>query len=109
MNSRDFENAFLKEKQEKFIDSVVRSAEFLNVDIPLVRFQECPYREVEEIAHIHIEEKIICVSNSWLKAMDFDDIEETASHEMTHLVHDNHSSDFHNLEGENRFSLFRLG
>lgn len=106
MNSKNFEDILLKEKQERFIDAVVKSAEFLKVDIPLIRFQECPYRGTEEIAHIHVEEKIICVSNSWIKAMSFEDIEETASHEMTHLVHGDHDSKFHNLELDNRFSLF---
>ena len=105
MDARDFEYFLLKEKQQKFLEYVERSANFLKVDIPKVKFWECPKKKVNEVAHIHLPDGFICVSDSILKSMDFDDIKETASHEVTHLLNESHDWNFQSLDIDTKSSL----
>ncbi|MFH1376253.1 MAG: hypothetical protein ABIH25_01325 [Candidatus Woesearchaeota archaeon] len=90
------QNSFYKLKEKRFLAVVKETARLLGVRVPAVKFwdTECPFNE-EEIAHIHIEQNLICISKKILKNMSFDKIEETASHETTHLINRSHDPNFH--------------
>jgi len=96
MDNKDFEKVLLYEKQSRFRDAVLRTSKNLGVSIPEIRFWRgfCPYTQNQEIAHIHVEERIICISNHQLKSMDYDEIDDTAVHETTHLIEASHNQNF---------------
>lgn len=108
MDLETFEKALLLQKQELFKEAAIKTAKNLGVKKPSIKFWEifCPDSENEEVAHIHLPEGKICISNHWLKSLDLDEIEGVAIHETTHLVHENHDSDFQNLEGEGHLNLY---
>jgi len=84
-------------KKGRFLDAVKRASDCLNVEPPEVIFWDtaCPDDTGNEWAHIHVDQYKICVSNSKLKQMDYEDIEETATHEVTHLLKLDHSPTFY--------------
>lgn len=100
MVKKQFENELLKQKKARFLATVNKTARALGLTIPDVYFGDCLYREDEE-AHIHPEERLICVSDDKLKRMTYEDIDETASHEVNHLLdtrdesNPNHSAEFY--------------
>jgi len=96
MNNKNFEKALLYEKQCRFIDAVSRTSKNLSVSLPKVKFWDgyCPNSVKDEVAHIHIEEKMICISNYWLKSLDYDEIDGVAVHETTHLIEASHNQNF---------------
>ena len=104
---KDIEDNLLRMRKGKFLEIVHRTAHTLNVKIPKVVFWEkdCPNYSGKELAHIHIETQTICIAEIDLKDMSFDEIEEVASHEVTHLT-DNHpeSNDVHSVDFYNRHS-----
>ena len=108
MDSRDFENVLLYEKQCRFIDTVTRTAKNLGVSMPEIKFWDgyCPDSQAFEIAHIHVETRTICISNYRLRAIDYDEIDGTAVHETTHLVETLHNQDFHIKELDGREELW---
>lgn len=74
-----------------------------------VRFTDgyCPYSSSsDEIAHIHLDQPggLICVSKYMLRAMNFDDIVETALHEFAHLYEASHDSKFGNILSDLRIA-----
>lgn len=108
MDSRNFEKALLYEKQYRFRDVVMRTAKKLGVSMPEVKFWDgyCPHTQNQEIAHIHVEERIICIANCRLKSMSFDEIDGTAVHETTHLVEASHNEDFQTHDNNAREDLW---
>jgi hypothetical protein len=86
----------LELKKQKFISEVKKTANALGVKTPKVIFWEgvCPYDTGHELAHIHIDTKEICVSKRKLIALNFDDLEETAAHEVAHLLEPSHNVQF---------------
>lgn len=87
----------LEEKKKKFLVEVDTSADYLGVKVNEVKFWEVydssHFRDGER-AHIHLDEKKICIAESELKKMTFDEIRETANHEVSHLKHAGHDTDF---------------
>ncbi len=100
MATKKNEKELLKYKENLFLRAIERSAESLGLNfIPKVKFWDgyCPDSKTEdEVAHIHQDSKIICVSRYRLESMTAEDIEETASHEVSHVVNTSHDIDFHN-------------
>ncbi|MEK6844392.1 MAG: hypothetical protein AABX83_03100 [Nanoarchaeota archaeon] len=98
MENRDFKESLLKDKKKKFKMAVMEAADRLGVRQPVVKFWECPYQPYnpDEIAHCHHEMFMICISERRLDQRTDEDIIETATHEVTHLKHPDHSSSFHN-------------
>jgi len=102
-------------KKKRFLDAVVRASKSLDVEPPRVQFWEdkCPYDTGHEMAHIHYDTAVICVSEKKLRDMNYDDIENTATHEVTHLSdivpeqNPNHSSDFYRRHDEVKVSSWR--
>lgn len=101
MRPRQFEDSLLLQKKARFLEAVRRAARHLGVDEPEVFFGDCSDRGRNQLAHIHLYQRLICVSDEQLKVQSYDDIENTATHEVTHLsdTHDEsnpiHSPDFY--------------
>src|SRR3989344_5428469 len=85
MIKRQFENQVLLLKKARFKATVNRIAKALILTPPDVFFGDCSSRKNEE-AHIHPDERLICVSDDKIEQMSYEDIEETASHEVNHLL-----------------------
>jgi len=105
-----FRNNVLKLKQAKFKDVVIRASKRLSLSvIPAIEFwdNKCPYDGGNEWAHIHLDMYIICVSSSKLEQMSFDKIEETAIHEVSHMIEASHDSKFHKVNEETTISSWR--
>ena len=92
------EKEILEYKRKLFLEYVGKSAIILKVKTPKVKFWS-HYEDhfPEEIAHIHIRENLICISDIQLKSMNEDDIKETATHEVTHLIEEEHGFQFEDL------------
>jgi hypothetical protein len=80
MDIKNFEIAMIVEKQKRFINIVVRTSKELKIKKPKIKFWEsyCPDSTPEEIAHIHLDTKQICISNYWLKSLNWEEVEEIA-------------------------------
>lgn len=115
MDNRNFEHNLLKIKKAKFLEIVERTAKSLKVVVPGVVFWDgdCPYYSGKERAHIHPDDLTICISVRELKRMTFEDIEECASHEVTHLTDSHpetkhvHSPDFYRRHNEAKIDNWR--
>jgi predicted nucleic acid binding AN1-type Zn finger protein len=96
MNSREFNNNLLKLKEEQFEEYVKIAAHSSGLEPPEVKFWDgdCPYGGHHEIAHIHVDLRIICVRKARLAQMSLDEIKDTAIHETMHLIEANHSPAF---------------
>lgn len=80
-------------KKAKFLSAVKRSAKYLGARVPKVKFwkkYDTSHFNQDDRAHIHVKENIICIAEPMLETMDSDEIEETASHEVSHLRHLSH-------------------
>ena len=85
----------LELKKAKFISAVKKAANYLGVCPPTVVFNEdCPGFDRYRTAHIHLEEYTICVSETYLKSLSFEEIENTATHEVAHLMELRHNERF---------------
>lgn len=97
MEIRDFNDKLLNAKKARFLAAVKVAAEHIGANPPEVKFWDdtCPYDGGTEWAHIHLEYNIICVSKNRLQQMTYDKIDETATHEVTHLLEADHGTGFH--------------
>jgi len=89
----------IQEKKTRFIIEVENSAVLLNLDIPKIKFLK--YHEPSrfkngERAHINLQTKTIFISEQELEKMDYEEIRNTASHEVIHLIYPDHSDRFWN-------------
>lgn len=80
------EEEILKRKKAIFLGTVRRTIKEFNLPDTEVFFGDCPHRRKNELAHFHPIERLICVSDEQLGKMSFDDVEETATHEVNHLL-----------------------
>lgn len=97
---KDFEKDLLQHKKDEFLKKVKESAKYLGAKTPKVKFWEVyslAHFTDSEIAHIHVNENLICISEARLKSMNFDEIKETAEHEVSHLRELGHDMDFQNV------------
>ncbi len=104
------EQEILKDKKRKFLTEVSRSAKYLGFPTPEVKFwksRDTTHFKDNERAHIHIESSRICIAESELDKMTYDEIEETASHEVAHLKNASHDRDFYNTQIDTQASLWR--
>lgn len=78
---------FLDDRKARFLAAAIRAAKVLGISKEEfeVRFWDCPEFTGEELAHCHYDTRLICVSERELSLMNYDLIEEVASHEITHL------------------------
>jgi len=99
----------LEEKKARFLACVNRAADHLGVIVPKVQFWEdfCPYDTKKEWAHIHLDTFVICVSELRLNEMTYEKIEETATHEVTHMIDPTHNCSFHAKHQELKIASWR--
>jgi predicted nucleic acid binding AN1-type Zn finger protein len=107
MNSEKFNEELLKLKKQKFLEVVLRICKFRNLPKPVVNFDGCSDEDEEQLAHMHPELDRICISENQLIKQNMDDIENTAAHEMTHLLEQNHDSGFHSENLTNNIASWR--
>lgn len=90
------EKSLIMLKKARFLNAVKRAVKSLpiNVPIPEVNFDYCNETPVDSIAHIHLDTNTICISEGRLSSMTYEDIEETAFHEVTHIIEENHGDKF---------------
>ncbi len=93
---KNFQKYIIKKKKEKFKEVVYRTCETRELPIPRINFDGCEAETEEQLAHYHPNLNMICVSERQLNLLNFDDIEEVASHEVTHILIHEHNSDFVN-------------
>ncbi len=111
MKREEIENRerVMKIKKEKFIEAVVNSADSLGFPIPKIKFWEVydsKHFTSGERAHIHLDTNTICISEPELEVMNFQEIEHTASHEVSHLLNRTHDVEFQNLQSDTEKSLW---
>jgi len=96
-----FGEKLLQIKKAVFLNAVENAASALGVKCPKVKFWYgvCPenndYSMVHPMAHIHLDTKTICISRRYLVALNFDELKDTAAHEVAHLVEAGHNTEFH--------------
>lgn len=108
--TKKFANELLEQKKEKFIQEVVRSADSLGYPIPYIKFWEVrdgSHFNKGERAHIHVDKNLICIPNEELEIMSYEEIEDTASHEVAHLKEQNHDYEFQKVHSETKADLWR--
>lgn len=96
-------------KKAKFLSVVKRSAKHLGARVPKVKFwkkYDASHFYQGDIAHIHVDENIICIAEPRLEMMNSDEIEETASHEVSHLHHLGHDIGFQIAKINTKASLW---
>jgi len=107
-----FRERLLKEKQKKFKDFVLLASASLGLPKPpKVKFWEkgCPHGKTrDEIAHIHPETGVICISKIRLEKMNMDEIEETAAHEVTHMIEHAHDDNFYIKHSDTKLGSWLL-
>ena len=96
-NEKQFQDKLLKEKIEKFKKTVEKAAKSFGISTPKVKIWDCPEMTEDTIAHCHIDKKIICISELRLKSSNMDEIYDTATHEVSHILHGNHGAGFHQV------------
>lgn len=99
----------LKDKKEKFREEVTLSARNRGVRIPKINFWEVydsSHFTKGERAHIHVKENLICIAEPELEYMSYDDIRETASHEVAHILNQSHDTDFWNKQSDTKAGLW---
>lgn len=91
-------NDILDVKKSKFLSAVKRASAALGAPPPEVNFNDhCDGFGTQRTAHIHIDEYVICVSEIYLKKLSYEEIEEMATHEVSHLVELSHDERFRNI------------
>jgi len=108
MTGKDkFSQGILESKKELFIKIVYGASKKFGVQQPIVKFWNCPYSKGNEIAHCHTDSFTICISEPILSDLDNDQIYETATHEVTHLIHKEHDAHFHNTHDTLKIASFK--
>jgi hypothetical protein len=93
MNIREFNDHIFLSKKAHFLACVKLAAETIGAPIPNVNFEGCTSFD-KDLAHIHIEQNKICISEQYLKWATDEDLRDTATHEVTHLIDETHNISF---------------
>jgi len=110
-NADNFRSEILEMKKGAFKDAVRRCSERLGLDRPpIISITEtpCPLSSSsDEIAHIHPDERIICIWKKKLESIDLDTIEWVAAHEVAHLVSREHDGEHAKAQAELKTLIWR--
>ena len=87
-------NKILKLKKNKVIEIVHRICNKRSLPIPTVNFEGCDGEHAGQLAHYHSGNNIICISERQLIKQDFEDLEKTMIHEVSHILVQHHSPRF---------------
>ena len=85
MNIRDFNDHLFHLKKAHFLAYVKVAAETIGAPIPEVNFEGCIAFD-NDLAHIHLDQNKICVLEQYLKQATDEELRDTATHEVTHLL-----------------------
>lgn len=106
MSISPVEQEILREKEKLAKLIVLAASKISRIDPPEIKIWDgyCPEASGDEVAHFHYAEPngVICISRYRLRSMNFDDIENTMIHELTHSFIDNHGSDFKSINSKIR-------
>lgn len=100
----DAEKTVIELKKARFLNAVTKAVKSLHrhIPIPKVNFEYCNETPPDSIAHIHLDTNTICISEARLSSMTYEDIEETAFHEVTHIIEENHGDKFNKVNINNK-------
>lgn len=96
-------NKILELKRNKVIEVVHRICTKRNLPIPAINFEGCEGEHEGQLAHYHPDINTICISERQLNIQNFDDLERTMAHEVSHILVQDHSPRF--LEQESISSI----
>ena len=99
----------LEEKRKKFFEVVYNACKKRKLPRPKVNFEGCDGEDENQLAHYHPDNNQICVSKRQLSKLSYDDIEETATHEVTHIIEQNHESSFYEQDKITKIGSTRIG
>ncbi len=97
MKKMAFENAVRRCSEEKGLDPPPRVS---------ITENPCPFSS-GEIAHIHIEERIICIWKKGLEELTLDQIEKVVAHEVAHLISIEHDGKHAQAQAEIEIGIWR--
>lgn len=101
-----FKSNLYEMKKRAFEDAVRKHSEGLGLGFfPKVSITEdpCPFATGGEIAHIHLEEKIVCIWRGRLESLNLDQIDDVAAHEVAHMASAEH--DAKHVETQTRLGI----
>ncbi|MBR9677089.1 M48 family metallopeptidase [Candidatus Woesearchaeota archaeon] len=104
-----FSDDLLESKRKKFFEAVHRICKRRKLPIPDLNFNGCSEESDDELAHYHPGSNTICVSKQKLVKLNFNDIEEVAAHEVSHIVKADHSPEFYRQEEVSKVAGFHAG
>ena len=107
MNSKKFRDRLIEMKKQKFIQAVEDSARAKGVPVPTINFKGCSQETENSLAHFHPDKYMICVSKRQLTMLDFEDIYETATHEVAHIFEQSHDAKFHQEHQDIRYKAWK--
>ena len=87
-------NKILELKKNKVVEVVHRICTKRNLPIPAINFEGCEGEHEGQLAHYHHEVNTICISERQLNIQNFDDLERTMAHEVSHILVQDHSPRF---------------
>jgi len=92
-----------------FLREVEKAASFLGIPTPKVKFwtNSASHFNDGQIAHIHIDQNLICIPEPRLESMTEEEIIETANHEVNHLRYPNHEVEFQNTLQDLKIASWR--
>ncbi len=109
-SEQEFENYLMKEKIKKFKEIVLKASKALKLPKPpkiKIWDGECPHGKPNELAHIHPDKEIICISTRRLKQMNMEDVEEAATHEVSHMLDISHDYSFKKIHGKVKLKTWK--
>ncbi|MEM4134199.1 MAG: CAP domain-containing protein [Candidatus Micrarchaeia archaeon] len=93
--AEEFTKEILEKKKKYFIRIVKETSKKLGIPTPYINFNGCPAEGENQLAHFHPDNYTICVSERQLMKQTFDDIFNTASHEVNHVFNYSHDDRFY--------------
>ena len=106
----EYNQKILEYKKHYFLSKVKESAGYMDYPIPKVKFWETynpSHFNKGERAHIHLENNTICISEPELEIMTEEDINETATHEVSHLKEGPHNQRFYNIKEDTKLGVWK--
>lgn len=97
----------LEIKRKKFFEAVYRICKKRDLQMPSINFKGCDKEHGDQLAHYDPETNTICVSERQLNMLDFEDIEEVAAHEVSHILVQDHGSAFRTEEEVSSIAGFK--
>jgi hypothetical protein len=93
-------NKLLEEKKLKVKEIIFRICAKRGLPLPSVNFEGCEGEYEDQLAHYHPETNVICISERQLIIQDFEDLEMTMAHEVSHILVQNHGPEFSDEEAK---------